>query len=151
MVLGLLDSGDEFVNPGLLPAGIGVDAVRRNTFLKQTPPPGFSDPRPGRLIDRSCPDAWCSFWMATTIAGQGRACQVATAGNPTMGLSLMGACELTCEYVCRLLNYMRSDELVTCTPRRNRAATLPNFRGSIFRCSAEPASVCSSRPTIANS
>src|SRR5258706_13665610 len=24
---------------------------------------------------RSCPDAWCSFWMATTIAGQGRACQ----------------------------------------------------------------------------
>jgi site-specific DNA-methyltransferase (adenine-specific) len=41
--------------------------------------------------ERSCPDAWCSFWMATTIAGQGRACQVATAGNPTIGLSLMGA------------------------------------------------------------
>lgn len=39
----------------------------------------------------SCPVAWCSFWMATTIAGEGRACQVATAGNPTMGLSLMGA------------------------------------------------------------
>jgi hypothetical protein len=29
--------------------------------------------------------------MATTIAGQGRAYPVATAGNPTMGLSLMGA------------------------------------------------------------
>jgi hypothetical protein len=29
--------------------------------------------------------------MVTTIAGHGRACQVATAGNPTMGLSLMGA------------------------------------------------------------
>ena len=40
---------------------------------------------------RSCPIAWCSFLIATTIAGQGRACQVATAGNPTMGLSLMGA------------------------------------------------------------
>jgi hypothetical protein len=39
----------------------------------------------------SCPYAWCSFLMVTTIAGHGRACQVATAGNPTMGLSLMGA------------------------------------------------------------
>jgi hypothetical protein len=28
--------------------------------------------------------------MATAIAGQGRLCQVATAGNPTMGLSLIG-------------------------------------------------------------
>jgi uncharacterized protein (DUF697 family) len=32
-----------------------------------------------------------SLWMATTIAGQGWAYPVATAGNPTMGLSLMGA------------------------------------------------------------
>jgi hypothetical protein len=61
---------------------------------------GFPAPRePGRHSDptregwskRSCPHAWCSLWMATTIAGQGRACPVATAGNPTMGLSLMGA------------------------------------------------------------
>jgi hypothetical protein len=29
--------------------------------------------------------------MATTNAGQGRTDQVATAGNPTIGLSLMGA------------------------------------------------------------
>ena len=47
---------------------------------------------PEKMLDaRSCPYAWCSFLMATTIAGHGRACQVATAGNPTMGLSLMGA------------------------------------------------------------
>jgi hypothetical protein len=39
----------------------------------------------------SCPAAWCSFVMATTIAGRGRAGQVATAGSATMGLSLMGA------------------------------------------------------------
>ena len=46
----------------------------------------------GTRARRSCPTAWCRFGgVVTAFAGMGRVGQAATAGNPTIGSSLIGA------------------------------------------------------------
>ncbi len=52
-------------------------------------------------------------------------------------------CDLTCEYVCRLLNYMDRHGYRQCVPRNDRSLPSPNCRGWIF-----PPAMCSARSHI---